>query len=188
MDTADLMFHPVRLRIVHAMSGNDVWTTSQLAERLPDVPRTSIYRQVGLLTDGGIVEIVDERRVRGSVERSFRLRRDRTSIGEREASGLSIDDHRRGFAASMAALVAEFDHYLDSDGADPVADEVGYRQGVFCMTKKEHRELLKEIRQLVLAKTRAAQQNPRARRLPYLFSFINFPAGESRTGSLDPDT
>jgi hypothetical protein len=37
--------------------------------------------------------------------------------------------HRRGFAAAMAALIAEFNAYLDRDGADPAADSVSYRQG-----------------------------------------------------------
>ena len=182
MDTVDLMFHPVRLRIVHAMSDSDVWTTSQLSDRLPDVPRTSIYRQVALLAESGILEVVDERRVRGGVERSYRLHRDRSYIDGDRAAALTVDDHRRGFSVAMAALVAEFDRYLDSADADPFTDNVGYRQSVFWMTKKEHRELLDEIRDLVVAKTEAARKTPRARRSPYLFSLINFPAGTPSGG------
>jgi hypothetical protein len=41
---------------------------------------------------------------------------------------VTVDDHRRGFAAAMAALVAEFNAYLDDEDADPLGDLVGYRQ------------------------------------------------------------
>ena len=45
------VLHPVRLRIMHAMSGGRVLTTSDLGARLPDVPKTTVYRHVGLLAD-----------------------------------------------------------------------------------------------------------------------------------------
>ena len=41
---------------------------------------------------------------------------------------MSIDDHRRAFAAAMATLLAEFNTYLDQEKADPAADSVGYVQ------------------------------------------------------------
>ncbi|WP_199812755.1 hypothetical protein [Streptomyces sp. NRRL S-1813] len=57
--------------------------------------------------------MVDEQRVRGAVERRYRLRRDRMVIGPEAGASMSLDDHRRGFAAAMAALLAEFNAYLD---------------------------------------------------------------------------
>ncbi|MBF6604552.1 MAG: hypothetical protein IVW53_03110 [Chloroflexi bacterium] len=44
---------------------------------------------------------------------------------------LSLEEHRQGFVAAMAAmaaLVAEFNSYLDREHANPTADSVGYRQ------------------------------------------------------------
>ncbi|NUP32350.1 MAG: helix-turn-helix domain-containing protein, partial [Streptomycetaceae bacterium] len=46
MNVADLLLHPVRLRIVHAVSGGRELTTTQLCERLPDVSKVTVYRQV----------------------------------------------------------------------------------------------------------------------------------------------
>ena len=37
---------------------------------------------------------------------------------------MSLDEHRHGFAAAMAALVAEFNTYLDQAHADPTEDKV----------------------------------------------------------------
>ncbi|WP_234317341.1 helix-turn-helix domain-containing protein [Streptomyces sp. NRRL WC-3744] len=43
LDSLHLLAHPIRLRIVHAMSGGRLLTTSQLCARIgPDVDRTHL--------------------------------------------------------------------------------------------------------------------------------------------------
>ncbi|MDP9868424.1 MULTISPECIES: helix-turn-helix domain-containing protein [Streptosporangium] len=180
MDTLDLLLHPVRLRIVHAMSGGRARTTSELCARLSDVPKTTVYRHVGLLAEGGVLEVADEQRVRGAVERHYRLRGERTAIDARAGASMTLEEHRRGFAAAMAALLAEFNAYLDRDGADPAADSVGYRQGVVWLSHDEITEMADELRAVFAA--RAANQ-PGPGRVPRLMSLILFPTEEPPQGS-----
>jgi DNA-binding transcriptional ArsR family regulator len=175
VDTLDLLLHPIRLRIVHAMSAGRTSTTSDLCARLPDVPKTSVYRHVALLAEAGVLEVAGEQRVHGAVERHYRLRRDRTAIGDDAAAAMSLDDHRRGFAAAMAALLAEFNTYLDRPGADPFADLVGYRQGVIWLSHDELAEMAGAMRDVLAA--RWANQ-PAPGRSPHLLSAIIFPAEE----------
>jgi Helix-turn-helix domain len=175
VDKLELLLHPVRMRVVHVMSGGRVWTTSDLAARLSDVPRTSLYRQVGMLADAGVLEIVEEHRVHGAVERRYRLRADRSTIDSSEAESMSLEDHRQAFAASMAILLAEFDAYLGREGADPVADVIGYRQGALWLSPDEVRELGDEL-QAVLRKW--ASNEPAPGRGQRLVSLISFPIGD----------
>ena len=175
MDALELLLHPVRLRIVHAMSGARVRTTADLCAALPDVSRATLYRHVSLLVDGKVLEVVDERRVHGALERHYRLLQDRTRIDTDAARTMSPDDHRRGFAAAMAALLAEFEAYLARDGADPVADQVGYRQGVLWLSSEEVTELVAEW--LALLRGRAGN-GPAPGRRPHLLSAILFPTEE----------
>ena len=74
MASADLLLHPVRLRIVKAFLGDRALTTGQLAAELDDVPPGSLYRHVALLAKAGVLQVVAERRVRGAVERTYTLR------------------------------------------------------------------------------------------------------------------
>lgn len=175
MDALDLLLHPVRLRIVHALSGGRTHTTADLCAALPDVPKTSVYRHVGLLAESGVLEVVDEQRVRGAVERHYRLHRDRAAIHESVGARMSLEDHRRGFAAAMAALLAEFNAYLGRPGADPFGDSVGYRQGVMWLDDDELAELARELTALLRAKLANA---PAAGRRPRLISVIQFPTDE----------
>ncbi|WP_019925105.1 helix-turn-helix domain-containing protein [Nocardia sp. BMG111209] len=172
MDPTELLLHPVRLRIIHALSGGRLRSAGELCDRMPDVPRTSVYRHLGLLTEGGMLEVGDERRVRGAVERSYRLRRDRPTISPDAGSAMTSDEHRRGFAAAMAVLIAEFNAYLDRADADPVADSVGYRQATLWLSPAELDAMLTGFRDIVAP---LAANEPGPERSPYLMSPILFP-------------
>ncbi|MFF3334659.1 helix-turn-helix domain-containing protein [Streptomyces sp. NPDC002888] len=175
MDPVDLLLHPVRLRIVHAMSGGRPLTTSQLCGLLPDVSKATVYRHVGTLADGGLLEVEDEQRVRGAVERRYRLRQARAVIDAETAASLSPADHRRAFAVAMASLLAEFNAYLDRDGADPAADLVGYRQHAVWLSPQERAEMIDALREALLPHVRHAPSPERTR---HLISPILFPAEE----------
>ena len=172
VDQLDLLLHPIRLRIVHAMSGDRVRTTTDLCRQLPDVPKTSVYRHVGLLAEGGILEVVEEQRVHGAVERHYRLRKDGAVVDREAAEAMTLEDHRRGFTGAMATLLAEFNAYLDRDGANPPADSVGYKQGVLWLDAAEMAELALEVVGLL---RRRAGNGPGDARRPYLMSMIMFP-------------
>ncbi|MEU5431839.1 helix-turn-helix domain-containing protein [Streptomyces sp. NPDC020719] len=174
MDTTDVLLHPVRLRVVHALAGDQALTTAQLCERLPDVPKVTMYRHVALLAESGFLEVAAEQRVRGTVERHYRLRQDRPVVDADDAAAMTPDDHRRGFAAAMAVLIAEFNAYLDRDGADPVADAVSYRQGTLWLSPDELTEMTAQLR-AVLSPRLTNQPTPG--RAPYLLSPILFPVG-----------
>ena len=179
MDDLDLLLHPVRIRIVHALGGGATLTTSELCARLLDLAQATIYRHVRLLADHGLIRVVGERRVRGAIERRYRLNTEAARVDEHEALRMSIDDHRRAFAAAVAVLLAEFNGYLNHAGSHPSNDLVGYRQIPVWMSESELRELIHEVSSAI----QRLANNPRADdRRPYLISPIVFPVAES-----DPD-
>jgi DNA-binding transcriptional ArsR family regulator len=164
--------HPVRLRIVQRMTRGGTATTSELCAWLPDISEATVYRQIGLLFDGGLLEIAGERRVHGAVERRYRLRTVRTVIDGDVAASMSLEDHRRGFAAALAALVAGFNAYLDRKDADPYADSVAYRQVPLWLSRDELAEIIRKVRRIITTKVR---NTPGADRRLYLLSPILFP-------------
>jgi DNA-binding transcriptional ArsR family regulator len=182
VDTLELLLHPVRVRIVHAMSGGRTRTTSELCARLPDVPKTTMYRHVGLLAEAGLLEVVGEQRVHGAVERRYRLNRARAVISPDMAASMSLDDHRHGFAAAMAALLADFNAYLDREHADPTADLVSYRQFPLWLDQQELADLIGGLRRAIAAKI---NNKPTPGRNLHLLSTILFPIEEPPQHSTD---
>jgi DNA-binding transcriptional ArsR family regulator len=178
VDPLELFGNPARLRIVHAMRGGRKLTTGQLCALLPDVSKAMVYRHVDLLAVGGVLEVVEERRVRGAVERRYRLRQDRASIDPDALKSISLADHRRGFAIAVAALVAEFNAYLEREGADPAGDLVGYRQHGIWLSRSELEAVISELRSAIVPRL---ANPPTADRTRYLLSPILFPSEEPPT-------
>ncbi|MFD8691482.1 helix-turn-helix domain-containing protein [Streptomyces sp. NPDC059651] len=175
MNSLKLLAHPIRLRVIHAMGGGRVMTTTQICARIPEASKATVYRHVDLLAAAGVLEVAEEQRVRGAVQRHYRLRRDRAVIGSDAVRDLTPDDHRQAFATAMTALLAEFDGYLDRDGADPVADRVGYRQHALWLSPGELDELIAELRAAIAPKL---FNRPNPERAQYLLSPIHFPVEE----------
>jgi hypothetical protein len=85
---------------------------------------------------------------------------------------MTLDDHRHGFAAAMAALLADFNAYLDRPNADPTADMVGYVQVPLWLGKEEVASMAEQVRELLASKMDNA---PEFGRQLYLLSPILFP-------------
>jgi DNA-binding transcriptional ArsR family regulator len=163
------------LRIVNALSKGRILTTAELCARLIGVSQATVYRHVGMLVNGGILEVEGEQQVRGAVERRYRLCEERALVAPDEGKAMSREDHRRGFGSAMAALIAEFNSYIARRDANPFDDLVSYRQGTVWLTEGEIATLIREIRGALAA----PMANPPATgRRPYLLSTIFFPTEE----------
>jgi hypothetical protein len=168
MASAELLLHPVRLRVVQAFLGDRTLTTSDLRAELPDVPTATLYRHVGALADAGVLAVVGERKVRGAAERSYRL--DLAAASVEDAATMTADQHRRAFTTFAAALMADFDRYVTraaAGGAAPdlAGDRVGYRQVAVWVTDEEFDEMADEVRDVLRARLGNRSDGERRRRM-----------------------
>lgn len=175
MASADLLLHPVRLRIVQAFLGDRTLTTGDLRAELSDVPVASLYRHVGLLADAGVLAVVGERKVRGTAERSYRLDLAAATIGAADATGMSAADRRRGFRTFAAGLMADFDRYLErtGDAPDLAHDRIGYRQVAVWVTDEEFDAMVADLAAVLRPRMEQAPDGARRRRV---ISIVNLPA------------
>jgi hypothetical protein len=176
MATADLLLHPVRFQVAQAFLGDRVLTTAELHAELPDVPTATLYRHVGLLADAGVLAVVRERKVRGAVERSYRLVTEAASVGPDDAREMTPDEHRRAFSVFAAGLLADFERYLERAGDRPDlgADGALYRQLGLWHTDEELTAFLGELRALLQRHAAAGPAEGRRRRV---LTSILLPAG-----------
>jgi hypothetical protein len=173
--SADLLLHPVRLRIVQAFLGDRTLTTADLRAELSDVPVASLYRHVGLLADAGVLTVVGERKVRGTAERSYRLDLAAASVGAGDAAGMSAEDHRRAFRTFAAGLMADFDRYVARSGGAPDLgrDRVGYRHVAGWVTDEEFDALVADLAAVLRPRWEHSPDGGRRRRV---IGLVNLPA------------
>jgi helix-turn-helix protein len=181
--TADLLLHPVRLRIVQAFLGDRALTTSALRAELADVPAASLYRHVARLVDAGVLAVVAERRVRGALERTYVLRLTAATIGADQLAEMSADDHRQAFIAFVAGLLGDFDRYLAQGATDLLRDGVSYRLAGLWLDDAEYAELLRELSRVLQPRVANPPRPGRKRRI---LGYVLLPGDEAGGPGREP--
>ncbi|NND01244.1 MAG: helix-turn-helix domain-containing protein [Acidimicrobiia bacterium] len=143
-ETAEVLLHPIRLRIVLAMVGSEM-TTSDLQERLPDVAPATLYRQVATLADAGLIEVIGEQQKRGGVERTYRVVEAAAAIGAEDAASMTNEQHMTAFVTFVGAMIQSFGRYLENGASDPSRDGVGYRQAGLWLTPNELEQMVADL-------------------------------------------
>jgi hypothetical protein len=167
---ANLLFHPVRLRIAQLLTGGRQLTAHQVAQGLPHVPQASLYRHLNLLVEGGIVTVTEERPVhnRNLVEKVYVLDLRAATLQPDELAHASPEDQRRYFTLFLLMVLGDFERYLQGHqpGETVSSDAVQYQHHALYLSDSEVQELLAQLKAVRVA----AQANPPApeRRRRYL--------------------
>ena len=183
MASADLLLHPVRLRIVKAFLGDRALTTRQLAAELPDVPAASIYRHVARLAEAGVLNVVSERRVRGITERTYTLRIYAAQIQPGEIADMGPAEHASAFLAYVAGLLGDFDRYLATEPDDPHRDGPATASAGLWLTDAELADYLRDLAAITQPRLANAPGQGRRRRMLYT---VLLPAPENPSAPENP--
>jgi len=147
---AELILHPVRMRVIQLLGAGQPSTAQQLAEALSDVPPATLYRHLSKLLQGGILEVVSQRQVRGTQEKTYALKAQAAVLGPEEFAKASREDHMRYFASFLATLLGDYGRYLQRENLDPVADGVGYRTVPFNLSDAEFQQMIQALQEALL--------------------------------------
>jgi hypothetical protein len=165
VNSADLLLHPVRLRIVQAFLGDRALTTSELRAELPDVPAASLYRHVARLVEHDVLAVVAERRVRGTTERTYVLRSVAARIDAEQVARMTPQEHRQAFLTFVAGLIGDAERYLARPHIDPIRDGASYSLAGLWLDDQEMIEFLRDLYAVVQPRAANARRPGRTRRI-----------------------
>src|SRR5579875_721820 len=137
---AQLLLHPDRLRIIEAFLGDRQLTTADLRNELPDIAPASLYRHLTRLIDAGVLDVIAERKIRGTVERTY-AKRKRLDVSRDELATLSRDELSQTFLGYVATLLTDIDRYLERDDAELRRGGATFRITALWLTDDELNEL-----------------------------------------------
>jgi DNA-binding transcriptional ArsR family regulator len=129
------------------------------------VAQATLYRHLRQLTDGGLLEIIDERQVRGGVERTYQVVVEAVSLGADDLAGADVDDHFRYFATFVGTLLTDYARYLEAGPIDLTADRVGFRQIPLWLSDEELDQLVVELGSALSSRLDYLPEPGRRRRL-----------------------
>lgn len=158
----DLIVHPLRQRIHGALAGRSL-TTEQIAELLDDVPPATLYRHIGVMLQGGLIEVVGERRQRGRTMRVLALRKGAGLLSRDALNPRSAKANTQAVNAFLSNLMAVYANALRDPSVTPGDWTLtGYRAE---LTAAEEAALLGRIHTLLDKASRNAPAPGRRRRL-----------------------
>lgn len=140
---ARLVEHPVRLRVILALGGRTL-TTRQLRDALPDVAQATLYRHVAAMVELGFLKVVEERPVRGTVERSYALGDRMAHVDEREMAAMDAAELRSAFVAFLSTLGESFDRAV-ADESDGARNVLGFAHSILYLSDADLPKLQQAI-------------------------------------------
>lgn len=176
----DLILHPVRMRILMALS-DEQHSPLELSEMLPDIPQATLYRHLRSLANGDVIQVVEERPVRGTVEKVYAINSDASQLSEEDLENATKDDHWRYFVAYIATLLDDFQRYLSSVKQPNMrSDGVGYFKRGMNLNDEEMQEFGMELGEVI---QKFVEKEPAPNRKRRLFATVMMPdAAEKKTG------
>ena len=135
----EIFMNPVRQRIIQYLLVHERGTVKEIKKELPDVPSASLYRHIKILNDSSFIIVVEENKIRGTVENVYQLNR----------AALEVDDEN-GTAVQMSllSLCAAFAKYFSSGHADPRKDLLMLTSCTLTLTDEDFIKFLTELNEV----------------------------------------
>ncbi len=137
MDIVEIVMNPARQRIFQYLLIHETGTVKEMRKALPDIPSASLYRHVKILLDNGILTVVEENRIRGTVESVYKL--NKKTLEQNDSTGLSVQ-------ASLLRLCGAF----AKGDVNPVKDMLLLTACTLKLTDEEFAAFFSEINQVAL--------------------------------------
>lgn len=174
---ADLILHPVRMKIILNVMRQQRATALQLHELLPEVPQATLYRHLNKLAEADVLIVVDQYQVRGMVEKVYALSEEGVNITEADLENVTKDDHMRYFTTFVSSLMSDFSQYLEQPDINMAQDGVGYRQCSLYLNDDEFEEMMAPFQE---ALQKAMQNGPAPGRKRRTISLVVIPEAENK--------
>jgi len=135
-DLNQVLLNPIRSRIIQYLAGHQTATAGEIALLMTDVPRTTLYRHLNVLTKNNIITVVAENRVRGSVERTYAL--NLNTVAEQNTKE-NATHNAFGF---LMKIYGDFERYFNDENANPGTDKVFLSNVTLLLSDEEFDEFL----------------------------------------------
>jgi len=164
------MANPISFRIISVLGTHGKLTTEQIGEELSDVPVSTLYRHLSRLRAVDLINVVEERQARGTVERTYAVVPSNSRLQPQEVQTAPIAHVRAAFRNFIANLTANVLSYVDGRAFAKDRTQLRSFQAAAELTDEEYANVSQTIvDEIVAAKTRSTG-GPTKRRLFYIIA------------------
>lgn len=143
-DIYDIMLNSTRMRIIQAVATKESMSATEICDKITDVPRTTLYRHINILLDANVLRVVDEKKIRGSVERTLALNMDEI------AKHNTIENVPQQAFGFLMNTYSKFEKYFNKENFVPADNKIFFNNTVMMMDDQEFDKFLSELHALLL--------------------------------------
>lgn len=141
----DLIMNPVRMKIIQSLIGGKRLTVQNIGERLDDVPQATLYRHLNKLLKAGVIEVVEENQIRGTIEKVYGIAGNFMQKTNDQVLSMTAEEHSKFFFTYLMNLMEDFDQYINQEDRDIMKDGMMYRKAEIYMNDSELKEYLSDL-------------------------------------------
>ncbi|MFP3154666.1 hypothetical protein LQZ18_09620 [Lachnospiraceae bacterium ZAX-1] len=141
--------NPAKCKLMIEISSKKQVTAKQLAKKFTDIPQTSLYRYLKSMADDGVLKIVKENQIRGTVEKVYACALDFSiEVGKmiKENNG---QVYMLLFSQYMMGFMQEFREYTSRADIDIVKDCSGFSLAPVYATREELESALRKFGEIL---------------------------------------
>ena len=140
--------NPAKSRLLIEIMRRGEVTAKYLAEKCSDIPQTTLYRNLKRMTDDGLLKIVGETPIRGTVEKTYALTFDPSDppsvLGENSGA-----IYMQMFFQYFLTFAKIFQEYCETPGIDIKKDRSGLSLSHVYLTDEELEKVVPDIAQIL---------------------------------------
>lgn len=144
MNINEVMLNPTRMRIIQELAAQPTLTSTQLCQKINDVPRTTMYRYINLLLEHNLLTIVSEKKIRGSIERTLAL-----NINEFQKLN-TLENLSQNALGFLLEKYGRFHTYFTRPQPNPGQDRIFLNNTVLMLSDSEFNSFLSDLRDLLI--------------------------------------
>lgn len=149
------MTNPVKCKLLLEIHEKGKATAKQLA-KTSDVPQATLYRYLKKMTKDGILEVVEENRIRNTIERVYAMVDDLGGDTKKMLEENNGRAYMHIITRGMMGIMQEFKEYTARDDIDILHDGSGLSVAPINVTLEEMEEAARKIGEIVAPLTKNA--------------------------------
>lgn len=114
MNKAEILMHPVRMKISQALMRNkeNGLTPLEMVKIIQDVPQATLYRHISTLHQAGIIRVTKEKKVRSVSEKYYVLDEEAAQLHADEWKHLTKEKKLSYLSYYQLSLMIQYQNYL----------------------------------------------------------------------------
>lgn len=165
----NIIMNPMRQRIIQYLLLHEKGTVNEIQNELSDIPTASLYRHIKKLYEGGCIKVIEEKSVRGTVEKTYAL------VENPFAGDPTMEDGAALIYMSLLSLQTSFLKYFEQKDPDPQRDMLLLQTSTLMLSDEEYMLLLQKIGDVI---SEVLENHPEEGRKVRRITFISSPNEE----------